>query len=81
MIKYPIATEKAVRYIDAENKLVFAVDKRATKQEIKKAIEETLNVKVQKINTLNDAKGMKRAYVQFSPATPAIDVATKLGLM
>lgn len=81
MIKYPLATEKSVRYIDTENKIIFVVDKKATKKQIKEAIEELLNVKVAKVNTLNDTQGNKRAYVQFSPETPAIDVATKLGLM
>ena len=79
MIHYPLATEKAVRYIDTENKLVFVVDKKAGKAEIKAEIERMLNVKITKINTLNDSKGKKRAYVQFD--TPAIDIATKLGLM
>ncbi len=81
MIEYPLATEKAVRYIDTENKLVFVVKRQSKKSEIKEAIEKLLNVKVLKVNTLNDPKGKKRAYVQFSPETPAIDVATKLGLM
>ena len=67
--------------MESENKLVFVVDKKATQKEIKKAIEETFNVKVEGINTLNDAKGRKRAYVKFSAETPAIDLATKLGLM
>ena len=81
IIKYPLSTEKAIRLMESENKLVFVVDKKATQKEIKKAIEETFNVKVEGINTLNDAKGRKRAYVKFSAETPAIDLATKLGLM
>lgn len=80
-LKFPLATEKSVRFIDTENKLIFVVDKTATKQQIKDAVEKTLNVKVDRVNTLNDTKGHKRAYVKFSMDTPAIDVATKLGLM
>ncbi len=81
ILKYPLATEKAVRYIDAENKLIFVVARDAKKEEIKKAVEEELNAKVLKVNTMNTSKGEKRAYIQFSPETPAIDIATKLGLM
>jgi len=81
IIKYPLSTEKTIRLMEAENKLVFVVDKEASKQEIKKAIEETFNVRVERVNTLNDSKGRRRAYVKFSAETPAIDLATKLGLM
>lgn len=67
--------------MESENKLVFVVNKKASRQEIKKAIEETFNMKVEEVNTLNDSKGRKKAYVKFSAETPAIDLATKLGLM
>lgn len=81
IIKYPLSTEKSIRLMESENKLVFVVDNKASKQEIRQAIEERFNVKVEKINTLNDTKGRKKAYVKFSAETPAIDLATKLGLM
>jgi len=80
IIKYPLSTEKSIRLMEAENKIVFIVDSRATKADIKKAIEETFKAKVVKVNTLI-AKGRKKAYVKFSPQTPAIDIATQLGLM
>ena len=81
IIKYPLATEKAVRYIDAENKLIFVVDKNATKAQIKEAVEEQLKAKVARVNTMNGPDGQKRAYVRFADDSPAIDIATKLGLM
>ncbi|MGH8744201.1 MAG: 50S ribosomal protein L23, partial [Burkholderiales bacterium] len=37
VIKYPVSSEKAIRLMEAENKLVFVVDIRAGKPEIKKA--------------------------------------------
>ncbi|HIG96380.1 TPA: 50S ribosomal protein L23 [Candidatus Woesearchaeota archaeon] len=80
IIKYPISSEKCIRLMESENKLLFVVDKQASKQDIKKAIEETFKVKVTSVNTyIFDSK--KRAYVQFSKEYPAIDVATQLGLM
>ena len=81
IIKYPLSTEKSIRLMESENKLVFVVDSKADKPGIKKAIEETFNVKIVNINTINDAKGRKKAYVRLSDETPAIDLATKLGLM
>ena len=80
-IKYPLATEKAVRMMEVENKLVLIVDRKATKNDIKKAIKKLLKVKVLKVSTLNTPDNRKKAYILLSSETPAIDVATKLGLM
>jgi large subunit ribosomal protein L23 len=79
-IIHPISTEKSIRMMEAENKLVFMVQKKATKAMIKKDVEELLKVKVTHVNTLNGLRG-KKAVVTFSQDTPAIDVAAKLGLM
>ncbi|MDD3175017.1 MAG: 50S ribosomal protein L23 [Candidatus Nanoarchaeia archaeon] len=81
MIKTVLATEKATRLMESENKLVFVVDKKATKKEIKKEIEEMFNVKIEHVNTMIGSDAKKKAYVTFSDNTPAIDLATKLGLM
>jgi len=81
VIKYPLATEKSIRLMESENKLVFVVSDRANKQDIKKAVEELFKAKVVGVNTLNSIKGDKRAYVTFAQDTPAIDIATTLGLM
>lgn len=81
IIKHPVSTEKSVKLIQSENKLVFVVDVSASKPEIKKEIETLFNAKVVKINTLTTPGAKKRAIVQFSDETPAIDIATKLGLM
>lgn len=80
IIKYPLPTEKSIRLMEAENKLIFVVDKNANKNEIKEAIEDMFKVKVIKINTYIHS-GEKRAFVKFSSETPAIDVATKLGII
>jgi len=76
----PIVTEKAVRLIEAENTLIFEVDKRLDKTELKKQIEEVFNVKVEKINT-SIRKNKKYAYVKLNKNNLAIDIATKLGLI
>ena len=81
IIKYPLSTEKSIRLMESENKLIFVVNKKATKKEIKKALEEMFKVKIEDINTFVNADGEKRAYVKFSPKNPAIDIATQLGLI
>jgi len=81
IIKYPLSTEKSIRQMESENKLIFVVDLKATKKEVREAIEQLFKVKVVSVNTFVSSKGQKRAYVKFSAETPAIDVATNLGLM
>tara|TARA_Y100000310_G_C20693657_1_gene824019 strand:+ start:2179 stop:2439 length:261 start_codon:yes stop_codon:yes gene_type:complete len=81
IIKYPLSTEKSLRLMEQENKLIFAVDKSANRIEIKKAIEDAFKVKVVKVNTFIAANGQKRAYVKFSSETPAIDIATSMDIM
>jgi len=81
VIKYPLSTEKSLRLMESENTLIFVVERRATKPDIKDAAEKMFKVKIKNVRTLNDPSGEKRAYIRFSEETPAIDVATNLGLM
>ena len=81
ILKYPLSTEKIVRLLERENKLLFLVDMKSTKQEIKKAVEKMFEIKVDKVNTYVTTKGEKRAYVKINKDYPAIDIMTRLGLM
>ena len=81
VIKYPLSTEKTIRLMEAENKLIFVVDAKATKKDVKEAVEKMFKVKVYKVNTYVSQKGAKKAYVKLAFETPAIDIATQMGLM
>jgi large subunit ribosomal protein L23 len=80
-IVYPLITEKAVGLIEKENKLVFIVEKKATKHDIKKAVEELYGIKVAAVNTMLSMTGKKKAYVKLKPEYKAADVATKLKII
>lgn len=80
VIKYPLATEKAVKLMEAENKLLFVVNQKANKYDIKNAIEKMFKVKVIKVNTLVTG-GEKKAYIKLHKDNHAIDIATQLGIM
>ena len=81
VILYPLSTEKTIRLMESENKLIFVVNTNSTKDQIKKAIEEEFKAKVKNVSTQIDSKGRKKAYIKFADETPAIDIATKPGLM
>jgi hypothetical protein len=49
-------------------------------ENIKDEIEKTFNVKVAKVNILNNGT-KKMAYIKLNKKNPAIDIATKLGMI
>ncbi len=79
-IKYPVSTEKGIKLMETENKLIFVVENSSTKSDIKNAVEKMFNVKVESVNTFIMA-GKKKAYVKIGKETPAINIATQLGLI
>jgi len=81
IILYPIMTEVASRILESENKLVFAVSLKASREEIKRAVEELYEVKVERVTVAVTAKGGKKAYVKLHPDYKAADVAIKLGIL
>jgi len=74
------STEKIVRQIEVDNVLVFVVDRAISKPEIRAEVEDLLDVKVAKVRT-HTMKNKKLAYVKLKSEYPAVDVATKLGMM
>ena len=76
----PVTTEKAVRLIELNNTIVVEANLKERKENIKKEFEEMFKVKVDTINTLNHAN-KKIAYLKLNKNNPAIDVATKLGMI
>ncbi len=59
IIKQPLITEKGMRLNEEGSTVVFRVDTRANKLQIKHAVEALFNVTVTKVNTLN-VEGKKR---------------------
>lgn len=59
----PIITEKTVN-LQKESKYVFKVDSRATKAEIKKAVEDAFGVTVTRVNTVR-VKGKTKRLGRF----------------
>jgi large subunit ribosomal protein L23 len=81
VILYPLMTEAASLMVEKENKLVFVVSLRASKADVKKAVEQLYEVKVKDVNTLITHQGEKKAFVKLQPEYKAADVAIKLGLL
>jgi len=76
----PVTSEKAVKLIELDNTLIFKVDLRKSKDEIKDEFEKIFSVKVEKVRTLI-RQNKKFAYIKLIKSNPAIDIATKLGMI
>lgn len=81
VIFYPLMTESASLMVEKDNKLIFIVNLKAGKNDVKKAVEQLYEVKVAKITTLITPQGEKKAFVKLTPEFKASDVAIKLGIL
>ncbi|OYT52174.1 MAG: 50S ribosomal protein L23 [Desulfurococcales archaeon ex4484_204] len=81
IIKRVVATEKAINYIEKYNTLTLLVDLKASKHDIKRAVEDLFDVKVAEVRTLITPKGDKKAYVKLRPEFKASEIATRLGIL
>ena len=81
IIKYPLTTESSMKLIEDGNTLVFIVDIKANKRQIKAAIKELYNIECEKVNTLITPKGLKKSYLKLTKDFDALDVANRIGII
>jgi len=65
VIRKPLVTEKNTAAIE-ENRYVFEVDRRASKSDIKRAVEEIYKVRVTSVNTANRLGKIRRTRFGFT---------------
>ena len=80
ILLYPITTEKAIAMIEFSNQLVFVVNPKATKGQIKEETERLFGVKVARVNTKISVKGLKHAYIKLKEGK-ADDIAAQLKIV
>jgi len=81
VIFYPLMTESASLMVERENKLIFVVNLKAGKGDVKRAVEQLYEVKVDRVTVLVTPQGEKKAFVKLKPEYKASDVAIKLGIL
>ncbi|PFH32931.1 ribosomal protein RPL23A [Besnoitia besnoiti] len=81
IVRQPLTTESAMKKIEETNTLVFLVDPRSNKRQIKQAVKELYDVNAQRVNTLIRPDGLKKAYVRLTSDFDALDVANKIGII
>jgi large subunit ribosomal protein L23Ae len=81
IVQYPLTTESAMKKIEEHNTMVFIVDTRANKKQIRAAVEKLYDIKCAKVNTLIRPDGAKKAFVKLTLDYDALDVANKIGVI
>jgi large subunit ribosomal protein L23Ae len=82
VIVHPLNTESAMKKIEEHNTLVFIVDVKANKRQIKAALKKLYDVDCVKINTLIRPDGSKKAFARLTADVDALDIAaTKLSIV
>lgn len=79
--RYPLTTEASMKKIEENNTLVFIVDRRANKRQIKDAVKAIYKIEMNKVNTLIRPDGLKKAYVRLTKDYDALDVANTIGII
>jgi large subunit ribosomal protein L23Ae len=80
VIKKPLTSESVMKKIENFNTLVFLVDLRANKRQIKSAVSALYDCNVVGVNTLVRPDGQKKAYVKLSKEDDALEIANKVRL-
>ena len=81
IIKSPYVTEKVTSMIDSDDTLEFLVNIKATKPEIKKALEDLYDINILAVRTMITSQGEKKAIVKLAGEGSANELATRLGLL
>uniref|UniRef100_A0A8C3FJW0 60S ribosomal protein L23a n=1 Tax=Chrysemys picta bellii TaxID=8478 RepID=A0A8C3FJW0_CHRPI len=68
-----------MKKIEDNNTLLFIVDVKANKHQIKQAVKNLYQVSG--VNTLIRPNGEKKAYVHLAPDYDALDVANEIGII
>ncbi|MCI4331872.1 MAG: 50S ribosomal protein L23 [Thermoplasmata archaeon] len=79
ILLHAYVTEKSMDEMERQNKLEFVVDHRATRAEIKSAVEATYSCKVAKVN-IKIVRTGKIATVRFKPDYSAEDIGSRAGV-
>ncbi len=79
VILHPYVTEKAMDEMERLNKLEFMVDRRASRAEVKRAVEQLYQCKVRGV-TIKIVRTGKIATVRFTAEYSAEDIGSRAGV-
>ena len=81
ILRAPCTSERFYKKMERDNTIIFYVNQKANKQQIKAAFKEAFNVVPQRINTMNTVLGRKKAFIKLPKGNKASEIANKIGLL
>ncbi|XP_006869665.1 PREDICTED: 60S ribosomal protein L23a-like [Chrysochloris asiatica] len=81
IIKFHLTSESAMKKTENNNTLVFIVEVKANKHQIKQVVKKLYDINVAKVNTFIRPNGEKKAYVRLVPDYDALDIANTIGII
>ena len=81
ILRQPVTSERFYKKMEKENTIIFYVDNRASKKDIRTAFQDRFDVTVERINTLHTPDGRKKAFIKLPKTVEATEVANKIGLI
>ena len=67
--------------MEKDNTITFYVNQKANKQQIKAAFKEAFNVAPERVNTMNNVFGRKKAFIKLPKGNEASKITNKIGLL
>ena len=77
----PCTSERFYKKMEKDNTIIFFVNQKANKQQIKAAFKEAFGVMPQRVNTMNTVLGRKKAFIKLPKSNEASEIANKIGLL
>ena len=77
----PCTSERFYKKMEKDNTIIFYVNQKANKQQIKAAFKEAFNVMPIRVNTMNTVLGRKKAFIKLPKTNEASEIANKIGLL
>ncbi|XP_034505811.1 60S ribosomal protein L23a-like [Ailuropoda melanoleuca] len=77
----PLTTKSATKKIEDNSTLVFIVDIKADKHQIKQAVKKLYDPDVAKVNIPTRTEQEKKTYIQLAADYDALDVANKIAIL
>ena len=80
-IEYPLVGESASKLMEDQNTLVFIVNLKSTKTDIKRTFKERFNADIRRVNTLIRPDGKKKAFITLKGEQAAVELGSKIGII
>ena len=77
----PCTSERFYKKMEKDNTIIFYVNQKANKQQIKSAFKDAFGVQPQRVNTMNTVLGRKKAFIKIPKSNEASEIANKMGLL